>query len=424
MIHTSSKSGTLHEESQAYDAHGRANYAVDRGELNAALLNELEGLKNVKLCFNHKLIHADLKKKEVTFEHSLSRSKADRQDVTVPFDLLIGADGAHSVVRYHMMKYVRMDYAQTYIDNLWCEFTIRPRPSADANPNSKFAIDPNHLHIWPSKQGREEMFIAIPSTDGSFTCTLFMPSGSYAELEAHPDRILKFFDTHFPGVSTLIPGSDLVDMFNSNPHLPLISIICSPHHCGSSAVVVGDAAHAMVPFYGQGMNAGLEDVRVLFEMLDKHTTSDSSASEFNPQVAAALNEYTAMRIPDAHAINQLALDNYTEMRSGVVSRTYKLRKSIEEFLYSHCPSLGWATKYSRVSFGNERYSEVVKRSELQGWILGWAAVGLVALPVLVGVWWGRWRWRVAKRSTRFLARKGMGLGTAGAREGWRWLDWF
>ena len=200
-----------------------------------------------------------------------------------------------------------------------------------------------------------------------------------------------FFDHHFPGVTSLIPPAELIASFQANPHLPLISIKCSPYHFAGSAVILGDAAHAMVPFYGQGMNTGMEDVRVLFSLLDKYSAGENGSAEndamsLDPVTAAAtqrsqaLAEYSAQRVPDAHAINELALQNYVEMRADVLSATYRVRKFLEEFLSAHVPGLGWRTKYSRVSFGNERYSEVVAKSDRQGRILlGGLGGGLVAL---------------------------------------------
>lgn len=324
-------------------------------------------MPNVKFFFNHKLAGADFRKRKAWFEVKHGG------EIEVPFDLMLGADGAHSAVRYHMMKYTRMDYEQHYIDTLWCEFQIQPREHFNAaDPMSQFRISPNHLHIWP---GREFMFIAIPSEDGTFTCTLFAPGAQYARLEADPSGVPAFFDAHFPGVTALIPPPDLVASFERNPHLPLISIKCAPHHFSSSAVLLGDAAHAMVPFYGQGMNTGLEDVRTLFECLDRHPAGDR---------AAALDEYTAQRVPDAHSINDLALQNYTEMRASVLSPTYRLRKFLEESLSKYIPSLGWQTKYSRVSFSNERYSEVVARSDYQGRMLMRVFGATVGTPLAVG----------------------------------------
>ncbi|KAH8682548.1 hypothetical protein BX600DRAFT_448808 [Xylariales sp. PMI_506] len=370
MIHGKKPSGELYEEPQDYDIHGRTIFAVDRAGLNKRLLDILEDMPNVKFFFNHKLTGADFKERKAWFE-----AKADdgsKQEVTVDFDLMIGADGAHSSVRYNLMKYVRLDYKQEYIDAVWCEFQIQPKETSTPDDlMSKFRISPNHLHIWPGKQF---MFIAIPSDDGTFTCTLFMPGDKYATLEADPTKLPAFFDQHFPGVTSLIPPTELIAAFNRNPHLPLINIKCKPYHYSSSVVIVGDAAHAMVPFYGQGMNAGLEDVYTLFSILDKHAleTNDPQKPSTFPaavQRASALEEYSATRTPDAHAINDLALQNYVEMRASVLSPTYRLRKSLEEWLSVYVPSLGWQTKYSRVSFSNERYSQVIAKSEHQGKIL-------------------------------------------------------
>lgn len=187
-------------------------------------------------------------------------------------------------------------------------------------------------------------------------------------------------------MTALIPPAELIASFHRNPHLPLISIKCNPYHYGSSVVVLGDAAHAMVPFYGQGMNAGLEDVRILFDILDKHARMDELSAGADPSTSRerALAEYTAVRIPDAHAINDLALQNYVEMRASVLSPVYRLRKFLEEALSKYLPSLGWQTKYARVSFGNERYSEVVARSEHQGKMLVRGFVGLLGVPLLAG----------------------------------------
>jgi kynurenine 3-monooxygenase len=269
------------------------------------------------------------------------------------------------------MKYARMDYQQEYIDCLWCEFTM-PRSKA-----GDFAISPNHLHIWPAGSF---MFIALPNLDKSFVCTLFGPVELFSKLESGSDtELVSTFDKYFPGVSTHIPPADLAAQFKRNPHLPLINIKCSPHHFGDSAVIVGDAANAMVPFYGQGMNAGLESVRVLFSKLDS-----------TPDREQALAEYSSERTEDAHVIADLALANYTEMRSSVTSPLYKWRKWIEEQLDKYVPSWGWATQYSRVSFSNMRYSHVINKARSQKrtltvFLLAAAMAG-TTVPV-AGAWW-------------------------------------
>ncbi len=226
-----------------------------------------------------------------------------------------------------------------------------------------------------------------------------MPARVFSQLvQSPPAELERFFAAKFPGVvPDLISPAALHSQFRSNPHLPLISIKCTPYHYGSSCVIVGDAAHAMVPFYGQGMNAGLEDVRILFQILRKYMNdgdgetgrqgagydgllgesekdgygppngalidcAGGSARAMGEDAAAArargLEEYTAYRSVDAHVINDLALRNYTEMRSSVRSPLYKARKWIEEQLCFYLPRLGWQTQYSRVSFTTQRYSRV------------------------------------------------------------------
>ena len=359
-------------------------------------------MPNVKFFFNHKLTGADFKANTAWFEQRDRAKRTDHaqnpiiddriasededsslsraREISVDFDLLIGADGAHSATRYHLMKYAQLSYQQEYIDTLWCEFHINPRTS-----DSSFAISPNHLHIWP---GSSFMFIAIPSNDKSFTCTLFAPSACFESLSQDPgSRLVEFFAGNFPGVCPdLISTEDLLQQFCENPHLPLISIKCTPYHYKSSAVILGDAAHAMVPFYGQGMNAGLEDVRVLFDFLDRHGVYDFASADTTARQQArsdALAGYTDQRTPDAAAINDLALRNYEEMRAGVTSPLYKMRKYVEEKTSRYLPFLGFATQYSRISFGNQRYSEVEQAVKWQADVLVGLGQG-TALTVLVG----------------------------------------
>lgn len=297
------------------------------------------------------------------------------------------------------MKYARVDYHQEYIDTLWCEFRIQPTMMES---KTDFAISPNHLHIWP---GGSFMFIAIPSLDKSFTCTLFAPSEHFADIVKDPNQnLLPFFQNNFPGVCPeLISPLDLQNQFITNPHLPLISIKCYPHHYGSSVVILGDAAHAMVPFYGQGMNAGLEDVRVLFDYLDGYGVYDPTHPDPKSRTEVrkeALQVYTSQRTPDAFAINNLALRNYEEMRSGVTSPLYRLRKWAEEKVSVYLPILGWETQYSRVSFENGRYSEVEKAVGRQGRILvGTLSVLFFGVMSISGHW--LWKWNYGRPAPRW-----------------------
>lgn len=385
MIHTRSATGGLSQQTQLYDVHGRFQRSVDRAGLNDVLLDHLDSLPNVTFFFQHKLTGADFLQKKAWFEvmNKSTPSTGRAREIEIDFDLLIGADGAHSAARFHMMKFARMNYQQEYIDCLWCEFTMPPTKSDD------FAIHPNRLHIWPAGSF---MFIALPNLDKSFVCTFFGPVDLFKKLEAgSSSELISTFDKYFPGVTTHIKPDDLVAQFKRNPHLPLINIKCSPHHFSDSVVIVGDAANAMVPFYGQGMNAGLESVRVLFSKLDQA-----------PTTAQALADYTAERTTDAHAIADLAIANYIEMRSSVTSPFYKVRKYIEESLDKYLPSLGWATQYSRVSFSNMRYSEVIQKSQRQKLILTW----VFRSAVLAGLYGGATLlpYLLSRRSLRFLGR--------------------
>jgi kynurenine 3-monooxygenase len=340
---------------------------MDRTGLNSTLLDHLEAMPNVKLIFNHKLVGVDFKKRIAWFEHRPRSAEEQGDEFEMSFDLMIGADGAHSAVRYHLMKFVPMSFQQEYIDKLWCQFHVPPSPSGD------FRIPPNYLHIWPQD---ESMFIALPNLDKTFTSTLFLTRSGFEQLDAS-GKVVEYFDQKFPGVvPDLITEDELRKQYTSNQHLPLISIKCTPYHYGDSGVIIGDAAHAMVPFYGQGMNAGLEDVRVLFDFLDKYPDDRYTA----------LSEYTSERTPDAQTINDLAFGNYREMASDVKKPLYLLRKWIEEQLYLYVPSAGWATQYSRVTFSNMRYSEVQKAAKRQTKILN-GVVGLGLASIVGSVFW-------------------------------------
>jgi kynurenine 3-monooxygenase len=377
-------------------------------------------MPNVKFFYNHKLVGADFQNKRAWFEKRQPDAPrySRAEEIEISFDFLIGADGAHSAARYHLMKFTRMNYSQEYIDTLWCEFHIEPKHTTKG---PEFKISPHHLHIWPAGSF---MFIAIPSLDKSFTSTLFLDASNFRELDKHPEKIVPFFEEYFPGVvGDLISEDEIRRQYTENPHLPLISIKCTPYHYNSAAVILGDAAHAMVPFYGQGMNAGLEDVRVLYDKLDEFlpaSSMDATPSEQRDTLRAkALAAYSEDRHPDAAAINDLALKNYQEMRSDVRSPLYLLRKFVEERLYAYAPSLGWATQYSRVSFENTRYSEVEKRAQKQARVLlTTVVIGLGGAASWAG-WW-IWRWQRASDTLKWSTKGLFNLGSRLDAIGRRW----
>lgn len=317
--------------------------------------------------------------KQESHEKNIGDSKAVRwESVDVDFDLLIGADGAHSITRQQLFRYAKINFQQTWVDSLWCEFII---PSSE---DGGFRLSSNHLHLWPHKSC---MFIASPNKvrsiltliflrynhidnqkNGTFTSQLFAPQAIFDEFKTNPANIEEFFQHNFPGVTpNLISPEVLRNQVLDNPHLSLIDIKCSPYHYRDSCVIVGDSAHAMVPFYGQGLNTGFEDVRILFEdFLDRSSSHPTHAIDPSN---ARLQDYSAFRQPDAHAMNELALQHYETLRVGVLSYPRRVRGWIEEWLSLHAPWLGWATLYSRVAFENGRYSDVTRQARRQESVL-------------------------------------------------------
>ncbi|MCJ1463544.1 hypothetical protein MMC07_002152 [Pseudocyphellaria aurata] len=371
-IHGVDRAGRPTEISMGYDVHGRYFRVAERERFNRQLLAALEVEPNVTLFFNHKFISADLDQKRAKFEKkclvqngkNIDDAKAAQwENVEVDFDLLIGADGAHSVTRQQLSRYAKINLQQTWVDTLWCEFLI---PSFKGGG---FPLLSDHLHLWPQKRS---MFIASPNKNGTFTSQLFADHSIFAELKANPAGIVEFFQHKFPGVTpNLIKPEALQEQFLHNQHSSLIDIKCSPYHYRGSCVIVGDAAHAMVPFYGQGMNTGFEDVRILFEdFLDRSESIPTNAG---------LQAYSAFRQPDAHAMNELALQHYETLRVGVVSCSTRVRSWIEEWLSLQAPWLGWATLYSRVAFENGRYSDVTRQARRQGYVLQACAASLVLI---------------------------------------------
>jgi kynurenine 3-monooxygenase len=331
--------------------------------------------------FDLKLIRVDLHKNRAYFEPQNVPKCSDKQSLLsheVSFDFMIGADGIHSKTRQQLMRYTRMSYQQVYEDIMWCEFRM---PSTSTG---QYRLSPKHLHIWSptaSEEGEKKqrlMFVAFPSGDGSFNCSLFAPSGYFSRLSQSLNSLPDFFDRHFPGVSSnLIAPELLQSQFAANPHLPLMDLKCSHLHYGSSVVIVGDAAHAVLPFYGQGLNAGLEDVRILFETLDRHDETHRSTTAR----ATALAAYSAARLLHVHAIYDLSRGNYLELQEGVKSTLYLIRKAFEEAMCKYLPSLGWATQYARVSFSNEPYGDIMKSTERQKRILVWGSLLMVVVYI-------------------------------------------
>ncbi|KAF0748180.1 kynurenine 3-monooxygenase [Aphis craccivora] len=264
-------------------------YSVSRKELNAFLLTKLEKYSNVKLNFSYKLIDVDFNSKLLTFQKLL-----ENQQETVKPDIVFACDGAHSIVRKHMIRLPMFNYSQTYIDHGYFEIKL---PSSE----TKDILNPGHLHIWPRNTF---MLIALPNKDKSWTCTLFMPMEKFPLiLESEKEDILSFFNEYFKDFMDLIQPEDLLNQVTNGKARTLISTKCNPYHINDSFLLMGDAAHAIVPFYGQGMNAGFEDCTILNQLLE----------EYDHDLKTVIKTFTSRRIQDAEAISDLAFYNYIEV---------------------------------------------------------------------------------------------------------------
>jgi kynurenine 3-monooxygenase len=318
--------------------------SISRGGLNLALLHAAAREPSVQLHFNQRCADVDLTRPAAHFSDETTGATS-----TVEADLIAGADGAFSPVRMAMQKADRFDYSQSYLEHGYKELHIPPASSATG---TRHTLDPNALHIWPRGGA---MMIALPNPDGSFTCTLFWPFDGPHGLNSltTPAQVGAFFAEHYPDAAPLMPT--LEEDYLRNPSSSLVTVRCSPWVRPSSdkhraTVLIGDAAHAIVPFYGQGMNAAFEDCRVLADCL-AHSPGD---------FAAALDRYQILRKPDADAIAAMALENFVEMRDKVGSKDFLYRKRLEHAAHELMPD-ELTPQYHLVSFTTVPYAEARRR---------------------------------------------------------------
>ncbi|MGV3529308.1 MAG: FAD-dependent oxidoreductase [Flavisolibacter sp.] len=327
------------EDFQPYGKEGQCIFSVSRGALNEKLMNLAEA-HGADIHFDHKLQSIDFKNKLLNLQHG------DHSE-SVSFERLFGADGAYSASRLsHMLQHDQFEYHQTYIDCGYKELSI---PAGD---NGSFLLEKNALHIWPRK---DYMFIALPNLEGSFTGTLFFPwrgETSFEKLTTDA-AVEKFFKETFSDVVPLIP--DLTRQFFDHPTSSLVTVKCYPWVRNDRFCLIGDAAHAIVPFFGQGMNAGFEDCSVLNALMETH--------EENWEVV--LEQYQQSRKPDADAIADLAVDNFFEMRARTADPRFLLQKKMEARLHDRHPDK-WIPAYSQVTFSPHiRYSEALRNAQKQ-----------------------------------------------------------
>jgi kynurenine 3-monooxygenase len=325
---------------QPYGRESEAIYSVPRGGLNQKLMNHADHFPNIHYRFNHRCEDIDLQTNTITFTDTESN-----EVTSFTYDHIFGTDGAFSAVRNRLMKTPMFNYSQDYLSHGYKELVIPP--AADGSHR----IDKNCLHIWPRG---EFMLIALPNMDGSFTVTLFFPmtgETSFESIQTESD-VMDFFMSTFPDAVKVMPtlGRDYFE----NPTSTLVTVRCNPWNYEDKVMLMGDAAHAIVPFYGQGMNSGFEDCSVFAEMVD--------ANSVDP--LRLFHEYSEKRVPDGNAIADLALYNYIEMRDLTADPDFLLRKKIERKFSDLYPEK-WLPLYSQVTFSHIRYSEALRNGENQ-----------------------------------------------------------
>ena len=338
MIHE--KSGALHFAPYDIDPNNHIN-SIGRAALNATVIEAAQRYPNVRVHFNHKCTGVDL---DSASAELLNTSTS--QPLSAQADSVIGVDGAFSAVRQSMqLKIDGFHYDESYLAHGYKELTIPP--GADGS----WRMEKNALHIWPRKSF---MMIALPNPDGSFTCTLFWEfegPRSFASTKTDNDVRL-FFTEEFPDAVPLMPN--LLDDFNNNPTGSLVTIRCAPWFYRDKVCLVGDAAHAVVPFYGQGMNAAFEDCVVFDECLQ----------EFPEGREEAFEEYFQRRKVNADALADLALSNFIEMRDKTASKTFRAKKKLDHFLEAMLPGT-YLPLYTMVTFTRIPYAKAARRAGLQ-----------------------------------------------------------
>lgn len=324
---------------QPYGREGQAIYSVSRGGLNLELLNIAASFPNVQFFFDHRCVEVDLENPVITFEDMKTNALK-----TVEAPLIFAADGAFSAVRYALQRTDRFNYTQFYLEHGYKELTIPP------NADGSHRMQQNALHIWPRGNF---MLIALPNADGSFTCTLFLPfegGVSFEKIKTDAD-VSAFFQQYFPDAVPLMPT--LIKDFWQNPTSSLVTVKCAPWQWQGRILLIGDAAHAIVPFYGQGMNAGFEDCTILAAMHD----------EMGGDWQRILPEFARRRKADGDAIAELAQRNFIEMRDLVADPKFLLRKKIAARLHEQHPD--FLPVYSMVTFSNTPYHIALREDDAQ-----------------------------------------------------------
>ncbi|UFH35893.1 FAD-dependent oxidoreductase [Flavobacterium acetivorans] len=328
---------------QNYGQEGECIYSISRGSLNRKMIDLAEAA-GAEFFFEQKIWDVTLN------EATLHIGETERGEwEEKKYDMVFGADGAFSRIRHRMQRQSMFNYSQEFLNIGYKELNI---PS---NPDGSHKLDKNSFHIWPRG---EYMLIALPNLEGSFTCTLFMPFEGKNSFESLKDRkdVEAFFEKNFPDSIDVIPK--LAEDFFKNPTSTLVTMKCFPWTYKDKIALIGDACHAIVPFYGQGMNAGFEDISVLYEMIEK----------FGDDWETIFAEYQKSRKPNADAIAELSYRNFLEMSSKTADDKFLLQKKIEKWFSDKHPEK-WIPLYSRVTFSDRPYAEALAIGDYQNAIM-------------------------------------------------------
>jgi kynurenine 3-monooxygenase len=318
---------------QNYGLSGESIYSLSRGVLNRKMIDLAEEA-GAEFFFEQKIWDVTLA------DATLHIGETERGEWDeLKYDMVFGADGAFSRIRHRMQRQSMFNYSQEFLDTGYKELHI------PANPDGSYKLDKHSLHIWP--RGKY-MLIALPNLDGSFTCTLFMPfdgENSFASLDDRP-KVEAFFRENLPDTIDVIP--DLAEDFFNNPTSTLVTMKCFPWTYSDKIALIGDAAHAIVPFYGQGMNAGFEDITILYEMMQ----------QYGNDWEMIFSEYEKSRKPNADAIAELSYRNFMEMSTKTADENFLLQKKIEKLFAEKYPEK-WLPLYDRVTFSHRPYTEAL-----------------------------------------------------------------
>jgi kynurenine 3-monooxygenase len=357
MIHD--KSGALHFTPYDVDPKKCIN-SIGRAALNTTVIEAAQRYSNVRVRFNHKCTDVDV-------EAPTAHLETEDAKVTGHGDAVIGVDGAFSAVRKSMQqKIANFQYDESYLAHGYKELTIPP------GRDGSWRMEKNALHIWPRKSF---MMIALPNPDGSFTCTLFWEfegPRSFATTKTDAD-VRRFFDEEFPDAVPLMPT--LLEDFRQNPTGSLVTIRCAPWFYRDKVCLLGDAAHAVVPFYGQGMNAAFEDCVVLDECLEK----------FPGNREHAFAEYFSQRKENSDALADLAIGNFIEMRDKTASKTFRTKKKLDHALEAALPGI-YLPLYTMVTFTRMPYAVAAKRARVQDLLVYMGLTAVAAILIGLIVW--------------------------------------